>query len=726
MANPVWVLSVDLQTKTATFQTGMAEAAKAARGSFSDIKSGAADMGGRTSYSMMEARHSVMMLGEEFGVRLPRSLSMFIAGLGPIGPALEAAFPFLAIAGLATIFIEKLHSIREAGEKLTTDQMGFETAANNAFNSLNEKLLQAQIKADELSKNHLAALKHQLELIDQQSLNELQHSFLELAKSMEPVMKDLEGHWYTFGEGADGAKHALDDFRTHYEFLLSQSKAGEASGLLHGTLEQAKKTLAMMDQLTKSRTGDGQKGNYEQYEQAANYLKEMGVLSKATGDYTQKTYDAQLNLVSALQDQVTAEQRIAEIKKLERSNATGTANQAVKTDADKDAKARMEEEVKAERGYLENFKQYEADRVNATQSGSWQRVSALRQAMEDTREIYGEESAIFQDYARQESKAYAEASDRQLEEVGRAMDEESRMKAEAAREDSANLERAGEMQIAAQRQQMALERSARRVSLDQQLADDLQIADEEYAVNLQALAREVAALDKFGRDYQNRLKQLQDKEKQLVQQHEMDVTAIKEKAEIEQNQRTQAAYQQFADMTSRGLTQSIMGHETWARTILSLGDQVVSGMMENAIKSALLDDFDRERDAARAARKAFNAGMQLPFPANLVAAPVLAAGAFAAVMAFAGGTDAVPGVGRGDVVPAMLTPGEGVVPGGVMDGLRNVARNGGFEQGPRNHVNMHVHMHASALDAGGMDKVLTKHADTFQRHFESTLRKMNR
>jgi hypothetical protein len=61
-----------------------------------------------------------------------------------------------------------------------------------------------------------------------------------------------------------------------------------------------------------------------------------------------------------------------------------------------------------------------------------------------------------------------------------------------------------------------------------------------------------------------------------------------------------------------------------------------------------------------------------------------------------------------------------------MDGLRTMARSGGFEQGPRSHVTMHMHMHASALDADGMDKVLEKHSGKFQKHFESTLRKMNK
>ena len=60
MAQPVWVLSVDLQTKTATFQSGMADAAKAARGSFNDIKQGAGDMARNTSTNMTPCRASIM------------------------------------------------------------------------------------------------------------------------------------------------------------------------------------------------------------------------------------------------------------------------------------------------------------------------------------------------------------------------------------------------------------------------------------------------------------------------------------------------------------------------------------------------------------------------------------------------------------------------------------------------------------------------------------------
>jgi hypothetical protein len=103
----------------------------------------------------------------------------------------------------------------------------------------------------------------------------------------------------------------------------------------------------------------------------------------------------------------------------------------------------------------------------------------------------------------------------------------------------------------------------------------------------------------------------------------------------------------------------------------------------------------------------------------------LAAGAFASVMAYNTGTDRVPGIERGDVVPTMLEPGEGVVPGGVMDGLRSMARSGGFQQGQ--HIQVHVRptYHVQTIDGDGMNKVLSKHAGQLQQHVEKAIRKVN-
>src|SRR6185369_5348146 len=101
--------------------------------------------------------------------------------------------------------------------------------------------------------------------------------------------------------------------------------------------------------------------------------------------------------------------------------------------------------------------------------------------------------------------------------------------------------------------------------------------------------------------------------------------------------------------------------------------------IRNAIKSILADDMTKEHDAAAAARKAFLAGMQFPFPVNVVMGPVLAAAAFASVMAFQEG-GLVPGVGIGDVQPAMLEPGETVLPKKMSE---NLSRAANADAGPR-------------------------------------------
>jgi hypothetical protein len=164
------------------------------------------------------------------------------------------------------------------------------------------------------------------------------------------------------------------------------------------------------------------------------------------------------------------------------------------------------------------------------------------------------------------------------------------------------------------------------------------------------------------------------------------------------------------------------------QSMRKMAQQVTESVISNSLKAAIATSL-HAKDAQLAQAKVWASGAgsavsKIPYVGPILA-PIAAAAGFAAAMAFEGGTDGVPGIGRSDVVPAMLTPGEGVVPGGVMDGLRNMARNGGFDQGPRIHVQAHFAPQIHAIDADGVDKMLDKHADKFQRHFENTLRRMN-
>jgi cell division septum initiation protein DivIVA len=273
MAQPVWTLSVDLQTRTATFQTGMADAAKAARGSFNDIKQGADEMGRATGGSMMEARHGVMLLGEEFGVHLPRALTSFIASIGPVGAAMEAAFPFLAIIVGATLLLQHLSKLKEEGQQLTNSQLNFGTTVTNVLNGLNDKLLQAGIRADELRGDHLAALNKELQRIDHQSMDELVQAFNAVAKAADVTFADLKTQFYQFGAGSAGAKNALEEFKAKYESLLAQGKSKEATDLLSGTKASAERVLELQKQIrdnqTKTGTGGTHQGDYAKFEQVS-------------------------------------------------------------------------------------------------------------------------------------------------------------------------------------------------------------------------------------------------------------------------------------------------------------------------------------------------------------------------------------------------------------------------------------------------------------------------
>jgi hypothetical protein len=804
---PVWVLSVDLQTKTASFTSGLGDAARSARGAFSEIKGGAGEAGKEVGYSMMEARHGVMFLAEEFGVHIPGALAGFVASIGPIGAAMEAAFPFLTIVVGATMLIEHLVKMHEVGEKLTEDQAKFAIAVQSAFNALDEKLLQAQIRADELNNDHLGALKKSLELIDRQSMDDLIKQFDDLAKASDAVFEGLKVSWYQLGIGSAGAKHALTEFQLEYKKLLAEGKGEEAGGLLTGTLDQARKTLDMMHQLASSRSGDGQTGDYEKYKQAADYLREKNLLTNLTADTTKTELQSQEALVATLEAQAAAQARVEDIKNQQGKNAkTSAANEASAREAsaakesaeslarireqqltgDKSVadaqltikhasiEARLASDVdfanremnlqlaankaqiaaldKSGKDYANQLKalkdkQLEIEQLHSTtvtqlrskaaidanardlaalEQGIREQIAATQQGSAER--IAAIDAGIRMEEARnlQETDFYKQLATQRVQAVRQSAEEEARIRQEMGRIEADYELQNGELILAAQQQALALSESLTTVSMQRRIADETRLADLEFELKQEAIRKEIQALDIGAKDYQARLRELQNKEKLLVQQHENDITGIKVRAELERNQRVMQAESQFEDTIARGLTQSIMGHQTWAQTLMSIGDQVVSAMIENAIKSMLADDMTKEKDAAYAARQAFKAGMHFPFPANLVMAPVLAAGAFAAVMAFQSGTDMVPGTGKGDRVPAMLEPGEGVVPGGVMDGLRSVAKNGGFQQGQAIHVHATYAPKIQAFDSTGVDEVLDKHGDKFGKHIEKHIRRLNK
>jgi len=207
---------------------------------------------------------------------------------------------------------------------------------------------------------------------------------------------------------------------------------------------------------------------------------------------------------------------------------------------------------------------------------------------------------------------------------------------------------------------------------------------------------------------------------QLTREHQQQQSNFNN----EEKNATRQMYAEMANDASQSLMQVALGHQSLAATVQQMARQGAQAVISGLLEQMAGQDAAKLSSAELAAANTYATVSAWPV-VGPVLAPILAATAFAGAMAFESG-GVVPGVGKGDVVPAMLTPGEGIVPGGVMDGLRNMARNGGMAGG--NHTTVHVRptYNISTIDGDGMKDVLNKHTDQLQQHFETTLRKMNR
>jgi hypothetical protein len=723
MAQNVWTLSVDLQTRTATFQSGMADAAKAARGSFGEIKDGAREMGAATGGSMTEARHGVMLLGEEFGVHLPRALTSFIASIGPVGAAMQGAFPFLAIIVGATLLIEHLGKVKEAGERLTENQEKFSTAVANAFNSVDQKILEAEIRADELNNNHYAALQNRLQLIDMQTMSNLSAEFDKLAAKADTVFAGLTTHFFQLRSGSDGAKHALEEFKNKYDLLLAQGNGKEASDLLGGTLKSAREVLELQKQAAAYEASKTTPSDEEttRYQAALATLREKQVGVGLTHD----EIASQQQLVDILQVQVALQGRMSTLKKDLKSNATQTTDK--QTDADNEkflheqwqaAKRAADEENKIwdehYRDELADIEENERLKIEATESGSAARLAAIDAAIKEE-----------QDQDLEETGFYRSLLTSRVQTVRQMANEEAKLKADAGKEAAEHTSKMGELQLAADKEAAQLRMSIHRVNAQEQLAEHIKEANAEYKVKMDGLDGEIAALNKHAQDYENKLKALQDKERELTKQHENQVQQIKDKSLEDQTTKLNSAMARMETGLSQSLLGMLTGHRSFASEMRGITEQLASNILSAAIAEKNGLGSTKLDEAKAAARKMYLAGTHFPWPTNIVMAPTLAAVGFAAMMAFEGG-GIVPGVAHGDVVPAMLTPGETVIPKDMTERLNRATDSGGGQTRGETHFHYHATHHIHAIDGASVEKMLDKHGDKFERHFFDRVRNMNR
>ncbi len=117
-----------------------------------DAADGVEDFGSRTQESMREARGEAALLGEEIGVRLPRHVRNFLAGLPGVGQVLSAAFSATAVLFLG----EALVQITQKVEKWIEDTFIFTDAMKHAQEVTNAMQKEAIAHVATMEKLHTA------------------------------------------------------------------------------------------------------------------------------------------------------------------------------------------------------------------------------------------------------------------------------------------------------------------------------------------------------------------------------------------------------------------------------------------------------------------------------------------------------------------------------------------------------------------------------------------
>ena len=175
------------------------------------------DAMGVAGTSTREAQGEVMLLGELFGIHLPRHVSRFVAGLPEVSAALQGAFAATAVVFLVEALvkiIEKISDFANSAKEIEQAWEAVDKVQSGVFENLETNLIRAELKTAELTNNYMEALRLKLQLIDRTDLSALAGELQKIATAADAAFVKMDRNWFgkLLGmEGAEGAKKQFDD-----------------------------------------------------------------------------------------------------------------------------------------------------------------------------------------------------------------------------------------------------------------------------------------------------------------------------------------------------------------------------------------------------------------------------------------------------------------------------------------------------------------------------------
>jgi hypothetical protein len=741
----VGALIIRLQAETAQFRADMGKV----KGDLNELKGGSQEAGEAMDFSMREARGGLMLTDEVLGVHIPRHLNALIAEIPGVGAAFAAMLPLVGVFAAVKIIgelINKHSEMKDHAEATRTAYTEFAGGAASSLRGLQDELLKAGIKSDELRGDHLAALQKELKLIDDQKLDKLISEFDKLAQHADKVFTDMRAQesFFQIGSGAHEAQTALKEFKDTYDLAMAQGDTKGAQKAMDDFADKVKSSQAAMkaanEELLRANEMAASAGNIQLSTDDSDAAKEEAKAWGIAADVL-KYYGQEKKLVNQItnadkSDAVTKGtlKGLSEEASLQKIVTAGTDAHAAAVR--KLTQTQAELKLAQDKGtHEESDEESLSKSLNAIDDERVAAIAAADQILQSKKTLYDAElkaagqnatkkkelDAQYVNEVRAHDDAIAQAdaeADKKSEQARAAIRAENLRASVAEAQAEADGVLAAAIKGAQAQEKAAVQAAKNQEALHkktaQQTADaEVTASKAEVAAEVQGYNDRIKALDKYAKDYEKKVQELQNKIREIEKKGGADQDRIVVDAEQKKTLAIQQAEERLAQSIGANIGRSIVMNQSLAQSFRQTGAQMLEGMIKNLIVMELMHDKTKLIQA----KNAFDWAMgNVPFPLNLVVAPAM----FAQTMAFEQGGK-IPGQGA---VPIIGHGGETVVTRALTDRVEAAEGKGG-RSGGDTHMHNTFAPHIHALDSEGVDRVLAKHGAVFQKHITTQIRRMN-
>jgi hypothetical protein len=403
----------------------------------------------------------------------------------------------------------------------------------------------------------------------------------------------------------------------------------------------------------------------------------------------------------------------------------------------------------------------ERQKVEAARKGSEERLAAERAVLAELEAQHLQETAQYTAQLRRVTEAAQAAA-------------QERLKLQELEIEQARISGVAKVQV--ERQAAQAEFDLHRINAQQRVAALKELEAEEYAILKDALEKQLALAEQNPFTSRSELQRMHNAIENLTREHNNKMAQLDTQATKESMQR----FDQFFQHISQGFQNAVNGmltgtksfskgmQELWSGLVTSFAqsiEKMALSWVQHELVKLIVHQTTNEgivasdasaaaqsqsislitvlkhiaHAAAAAAAHAFKAVMEyVPFPADVVLAPVAAAGAFASVMALGGLASAEDGMVSAQeqlafvhknemVLPASLSKGFQSIIGGLSGAAPAFAGAGSGGQSSSIHHSFHTTNHINALDGNSVREALEEQGDLIgriaikhvKRHFRS-------